>query len=209
MKYKCTICGYIYDEDVEKVLFKDLPNDWACPACGAPKDLFEPLEEKTVEINEIESANDMEEFSYLELAAIFSNLARGSEKQYKMAWQQGFNDLANYFTNKAEKENTDNIALLELLKEDMTKYYPSLMSEAKDKGDRGLLRALTWGEKVTNMAKNLLERYLKEGPSFLEGKKIYVCSICGFIYVGNNLPNICPVCKVPSFKFVEIKEDLK
>ena len=111
--------------------------------------------------------------------------------------------------NKAEKENTDNIALLELLKEDMTKYYPSLMSEAKDKGDRGLLRALTWGEKVTNMAKNLLERYLKEGPSFLEGKKIYVCSICGFIYVGNNLPNICPVCKVPSFKFVEIKEDLK
>ena len=26
-KYRCTICGYIYDEEKEGVLFKDLPDD--------------------------------------------------------------------------------------------------------------------------------------------------------------------------------------
>ena len=30
-KYKCDICGYIYDEEKEKVKFKDLPDDWTCP----------------------------------------------------------------------------------------------------------------------------------------------------------------------------------
>jgi rubredoxin len=44
MKYKCTVCGYIYDEETEGTPFKDLPDDWACPVCNAPKDAFEPEE---------------------------------------------------------------------------------------------------------------------------------------------------------------------
>ena len=47
-KYECTICGYIYDEaegDAENNVaagtnFADLPEDWACPTCGAGKDAF-------------------------------------------------------------------------------------------------------------------------------------------------------------------------
>ena len=27
MKYKCTACGYIYDDNVEAVKFEDLPDD--------------------------------------------------------------------------------------------------------------------------------------------------------------------------------------
>ena len=44
-KYKCTICGYIYDEEVEGVKFEDLPEDWACPLCGVGKELFEKIED--------------------------------------------------------------------------------------------------------------------------------------------------------------------
>ncbi len=48
-KYKCTICGYIYDEAsgdpdngiAPKTKFEDLPEDWVCPICGATKDDFE------------------------------------------------------------------------------------------------------------------------------------------------------------------------
>ena len=40
MKYVCDICGYVYDENVEKVKFEDLPDDWTCPICGAPKNSF-------------------------------------------------------------------------------------------------------------------------------------------------------------------------
>jgi ferredoxin hydrogenase len=42
-KYRCKICGYIYDEDI---LFKDLKDDWKCPLCGTFKDMFEVGDEK-------------------------------------------------------------------------------------------------------------------------------------------------------------------
>jgi len=44
MQYKCSVCGYIYDEENEDVPFADLPDDWTCPTCGAPKESFEPVE---------------------------------------------------------------------------------------------------------------------------------------------------------------------
>ena len=37
----CSICGYEYDEEKEKVPFEDLPNDWVCPLCKHPKSDFE------------------------------------------------------------------------------------------------------------------------------------------------------------------------
>ncbi|MBI9069926.1 MAG: flavin reductase [Salinivirgaceae bacterium] len=39
-KYKCVICGYIYDDAAESVKFEDLPDDYMCPVCGAGKDDF-------------------------------------------------------------------------------------------------------------------------------------------------------------------------
>ncbi|WP_170830065.1 flavin reductase [Williamwhitmania taraxaci] len=38
--YKCLACGYIYDEAVESIRFKDLPDDWICPVCGSEKSDF-------------------------------------------------------------------------------------------------------------------------------------------------------------------------
>jgi rubredoxin len=48
-KYVCTICGWVYDPEsgdpdsgVEPgTRFEDIPDDWECPVCGAPKDDFE------------------------------------------------------------------------------------------------------------------------------------------------------------------------
>lgn len=45
MKYRCTVCGHIYDEEKEGVKFEDLPDTWVCPVCGVPKNLFEKVEE--------------------------------------------------------------------------------------------------------------------------------------------------------------------
>lgn len=42
-KFKCKICGYVYDEDVEGTPFANLPDDFKCPMCGASKDLFEEV----------------------------------------------------------------------------------------------------------------------------------------------------------------------
>jgi rubredoxin len=51
-KYKCEVCGYIYDPDEgdpsagigSGVSFSDLPADYICPVCGAGKDEFVLLE---------------------------------------------------------------------------------------------------------------------------------------------------------------------
>ena len=48
-KYKCTVCGYVYDPakgDADGNVpagtpFEKLPADWVCPVCGASKDDFE------------------------------------------------------------------------------------------------------------------------------------------------------------------------
>lgn len=47
-KYVCEPCGYVYDPaegDPDGGIspgtaFKDLPEDWSCPVCGATKDMF-------------------------------------------------------------------------------------------------------------------------------------------------------------------------
>jgi rubredoxin len=48
-KYKCSVCGYVYDPaegDPDNKIkpgtpFKNLPDSWVCPLCGASKDEFE------------------------------------------------------------------------------------------------------------------------------------------------------------------------
>ena len=39
-RYECSVCGYVYDENQEGIPWDALPEDWACPGCGAGKDLF-------------------------------------------------------------------------------------------------------------------------------------------------------------------------
>ncbi len=44
-KYKCNICGYIYDESNESKVFNDLPDNWNCPICSAAKNQFIKIED--------------------------------------------------------------------------------------------------------------------------------------------------------------------
>ncbi|MEI7662448.1 MAG: flavin reductase [Bacteroidota bacterium] len=39
-KFKCTACGYVYDEAVEGTPFAQLPAGWTCPVCGSEKEDF-------------------------------------------------------------------------------------------------------------------------------------------------------------------------
>ncbi|MDR1818837.1 MAG: rubredoxin [Methanobrevibacter sp.] len=47
-KYVCEICGYVYDPEIGDsdngidpgTDFSNVPDDWVCPICGAPKEDF-------------------------------------------------------------------------------------------------------------------------------------------------------------------------
>lgn len=60
-KYRCKICGFIYDDAKEAIRFEDLPSDWKCPLCGAPKNVFEKIEEIKEDKNSKDIKSDKKE----------------------------------------------------------------------------------------------------------------------------------------------------
>lgn len=73
MKYKCLMCGEIYDEVKEGKKFSDLPDDWVCPVCGAPKSLFKLIEEpastQSATSDSLDSSASEAEMSYIQQIA--------------------------------------------------------------------------------------------------------------------------------------------
>ena len=60
VKYKCLMCGYVYDEEKEGKPFSEVTE---CPACFSPASLFEPLEEETEKREDVsESKEEKEHF---------------------------------------------------------------------------------------------------------------------------------------------------
>ena len=214
MRYVCSVCGYIYDEGREGIPFADLPPSWKCPVCKAAKAAFAP--EKKPEApprpaapaasGPAASGGEVRELSPGVLAALCSNLARGCEKQYKAEEAALFRQLADALTAAVPPEpEADAARLADLIRDDLERGYPAVRAEAEARGDRGTLRVCTWGEKVTNMLRSLLAQYQAEGEAMLRGTSIWLCTICGFVYVGDAPPELCPVCKVPAWKFEKVE----
>ena len=51
-KYRCDVCGYIYDPEQGDpdgnikpgTAFENIPDDWECPVCGVGKNEFKKVE---------------------------------------------------------------------------------------------------------------------------------------------------------------------
>ena len=214
--YVCSVCGYLYEEEkgvpgssiAPGTLWQDLPADWVCPLCGASKSAFRKKDAQTVPVRgaDVDVPKPERELSAIEMSILCSNLARGCEKQYLAEESQQFSLLAERFCSRAEKAPAPDFAALQkLIDRDLSEGYPYANLIAGEKQDRGALRALVWSEKVTNMLHSLLERYAREGEAMLLHTGVYVCTICGFVFVGDAPPEICPVCKVPSWKFEKME----
>ncbi len=207
MRYICQICGYVYDDSVEKVPFSELPDTWKCPLCGAAKTDFKPDSSDVAEKENIvlKMQNDLEHLTAGQLAALCSNLARGCEKQYKDKEAVQFRTLADYFTATIPEVPDASVDKLALMLQDDIASYSEIRKTADNHNDRGTARICVWGEKVTRMLSSLVERYLLEGEELLEDTDIWVCTTCGFVYIGDEPPELCPVCKVPAWKFEKIE----
>ncbi|MEF9990305.1 MAG: rubredoxin [Christensenellaceae bacterium] len=211
-KFICSICGYVYDETKENLKWDELPANWKCPLCGASKSDFreETSAVKSEVFAKAEPIDDeMKELSSGELSILCSNLARGCEKQYLAEQSALFTQLADYYQAKTADVPAKNFEdLLIKINKDFEVGFANANQAAVDSSDRGAKRALTWSEKVTRMLNSLITRYEQLGDKVLEDTSIYVCEICGFIYVGDKLPEICPVCKVPNMKILKIERSL-
>ncbi|MEG1848827.1 MAG: rubredoxin [Lachnospiraceae bacterium] len=218
-KYVCMICGFIYDEAIgipsagiaAGTKWEDLPPNWVCPLCGAPKSSFKEKMEKNTEVEQPkdvlpEEPEELRPLSVGEMSALCSNLARGCEKQYLKEESALFTQLAEYFERKTPVEDRANMENLHtLVQKNLQEEFAVANNAAEAMADRGAKRALVWSEKVTHILNSLLSRYEKEEDAFLLHTNVYVCETCGFIYVGEAPPEVCPICKVPNWKMSRVE----
>lgn len=208
MKYACTICGYIYDDAKEKIPFSQLPDSWKCPICGAGKSAFAPMEEKKpADVSDGKrSGVTLKKLNAGQLAAVCTNLARGCEKQYMSDAAELYRKLGDYFTEAAVPSADETVdKLLSQLESNVSEDYPCIKVVAQQSGDRGAQRAMVWGEKVTRMLSFLMEKYSSGKEMLADNESVWVCTACGFVYIGTEPPPRCPVCKVPAHKFEKIE----
>lgn len=190
MKYRCTVCGHIYDEEREGVKFADLPDTWTCPTCGAPKSKFVPVVEGQTWASEhvLGVAKDVPEDIKNDLRANFNGECSEVGMYLAMsrvAFREGYPEIGLYYEKAAMEEANHASRFAELLGEvltDSTKKNLEMRVEAEygaTKGKTDLAKRAKQAnldaihDTVHEMArdearhgkafKGLLERYFGEG----------------------------------------------
>lgn len=125
MKYRCTVCGHIYDEEREGVKFADLPDTWTCPTCGAPKSKFVPVVEGQIWASEhvLGVAKDVPEDIKNDLRANFNGECSEVGMYLAMsrvAFREGYPEIGLYYEKAAMEEANHASRFAELLGEVLT-----------------------------------------------------------------------------------------
>ena len=224
--YVCPICGYEYDGLLGNpdhgiapgTRWEDLPDTWTCPICGAEKADFvlqggslskEGTGPEAIpsSVHQDEDKDSLWELGTQELAALFDNLSKGCLKQYRVEEAGLFTELSAYYHALEVPMKGDFADLLERARQDLEKAFPEANKAAGAFSDRGALRALAWSEKVTRILLSILRKDSVAKKAPLKDTRIFVCEVCGFIYIGDEAPDICPVCKVPGYKLTRMQKE--
>ena len=125
MKYRCTVCGHIYDEEREGVKFAALPDTWTCPTCGAPKSKFVPVVEGQTWASEhvLGVAKDVPEDIKNDLRANFNGECSEVGMYLAMsrvAFREGYPEIGLYYEKAAMEEANHASRFAELLGEVLT-----------------------------------------------------------------------------------------
>ena len=218
-KYRCSVCGYVHEGP--------LPEDFVCPKCKQPKNVFEKIEEeKTMKKNiyagtkteknlweafagESQARNKYTFFAsvakkqgFEQIAALFLETA-ANEKEHAELWFKALGevgDTAENLLHAAEGENYE-----------WTDMYDRMADEAEEEGFHEIAAKFRG---VAAIEKRHEERYRAllhnvETKAVFEKSDVVVweCRNCGHIVVGMKAPEVCPVCAHPQSYFEVHKEN--
>ena len=215
MKWKCLICGYIYEGE-------ELPADFVCPICkqgaeknkkieGTPgdraknpyagtkseKNLLEAFAGESMARNKYTYfAKVAQEAGFEQIAALFLQTAE-NEKEHAQLWFKALGELGDTAANllhAAEGENHE-----------WTDMYVRMAQEADAEGFYELAEQFRG---VAAIEKRHEERYrallhnVEAQQVFAKSEvRIWECRKCGHIVVGTKAPEVCPICKNPQAYF--------
>ena len=219
MKFRCKVCGYIYEGD-------ELPADFVCPLCHKGAEFFEPVEEaapkaggsklagtKTAKnladafAGESQARNKYTYFAEVarregneQLAEIFLPTAR-NEQEHARLWfdlHGGIGDTAANLEAAAQGENYE-----------WTDMYARFAKEADEEGFPEIaakFRLVGAIEKTHEERYRKLLNNVQTKQVFAKGEMtMWECRICGHIVVGNAAPDVCPVCHYAQ-SFFEVRK---
>ena len=218
-KWKCKVCGYIYEGET-------LPEDFTCPICKQPASAFELIEDATIKsankyagtqteknleaafAGESQARNKYTFFSsvaqregYEQIAALFLKTAENEKAHAKMWFEElhGVESTAENLLHAAEGENYE-----------WTDMYDGFAKTAEEEGFPALAAKFRL---VAAIEKRHEERYrallhnVKTAQVFEKSEvKVWECRNCGHIVVGTAAPEVCPTC-LYSKSFFEIHSD--
>ena len=220
MKFRCKVCGYIYEGD-------SLPADFVCPLCHKGVDDFEPIEEnngskecklagtKTAKnladafAGESQARNKYTYFAevarregYEQLAEIFLSTAR-NEQEHARLWFDllgGIGDTAANLQAAADGENYE-----------WTDMYDRFAKEAEEE----CFTRLAYQFRAVGAIEKAHEERYRKLLSNVEMQKVFEkseetmweCRNCGHLVIGKKAPEICPVCSHPKSYFEVRKEN--
>lgn len=140
---------------------------------------------------------------YEQIADIFQETA-DNEKEHAKIWFKLLNGI------NSTKENLKTAASGE--NGEWTQMYKNFAEEADKEGFSDIARLFRM---VGDIEKHHDERYnellknVEENKVFnKDEKKTWICRNCGYIFIGNNAPEKCPVCSHPKAYFEVKKENL-
>ena len=204
-KWKCKICGYIYEGE-------ELPADFVCPLCKQPASSFEPVEGPKAEgkyagtqteknlatafSGESEARNKYTYFAsiaqkegYEQIAALFLKTAENEMAHARLWFEElnGIGDTPRNLESAAAGENYE-----------WTDMYAGFAKTAEEEGFPELAAKFRM---VGEIEKHHEERYrallknVETAAVFSKSEvKVWECRNCGHIVVGTNAPEVCPVC---------------
>jgi len=218
-KWKCKICGYIYEGE-------SLPADYTCPVCRQPAAMFEKLEEapaagaskyagtqteknlQAAFAGESQARNKYTYFSsvaqregFEQIAALFLKTAENEKAHARMWFEElnGLGDTAQNLLHAAEGENYE-----------WTDMYDGFAKTAEEEGFPELAAKFRL---VAAIEKRHEERYrallhnVETAQVFEKSEvKVWECRNCGHIVVGTAAPEVCPTCQY-SQSYFEITSD--
>ncbi len=215
MKFKCKICGEIFDAPNAAVA--------VCPRCKATGNNLEPLDaapanryagtqtEKNLEAAFAGESGARNKYTYFasvakkegyeQIAALFLKTA-DNEKEHAKMWFRELNGVGNTAENLAAAADGENF--------EWTDMYDGFAKTADNEGFPELAAKFRM---VAAIEKHHEERYrallknVKIQEVFRKSEvKVWECRNCGHIVVGTDAPELCPVCAHPQ-SFFEINAE--
>ena len=134
---------------------------------------------------------------YEQIASIFEETANNEKEHAKMWFKELHNGIPDTLTNLLDAAVGEN--------GEWTEMYARMAKEAEEEGFTDIAKKFAG---VAEIERRHEERYRKLAELIENNtvfnktdKKVWICRNCGHIHVGNNAPDVCPVCAHPKAYF--------